>query len=50
MGDKSITTNHESTLKAIINSLDMLNNDGLILIVFYPHPEGKLEAKLFWII
>lgn len=23
----------------------MLSNDGLILIVFYPHPEGKLEAE-----
>lgn len=45
-GDKSITTNHESTLKAVINSLDMLDNNGLILIVFYPHPEGKLEAKV----
>ncbi len=45
-GDKSITTNHESTLKAVINSLDMLNNNGLILIVFYPHPEGKLEAQV----
>ena len=45
-GDKSITTNHESTLKAVINSLDMLDNNGLILIVFYPHPEGKLEAQV----
>lgn len=45
-GDKSITTKHESTLKAVINGLDMLDDDGLILIVFYPHPEGKLEAKV----
>lgn len=45
-GDKSITTNHESTLKAVINGLDMLDNNGLILIVFYPHLEGKLEAKV----
>ena len=45
-GDKSITTNHESTLKAVINSLDMLDNNGLILIVFYPHPEGKFEAQV----
>lgn len=44
-GDKSITTKHESTLKAVINSLNMLDNNGIILIVFYPHPEGKLEAK-----
>lgn len=45
-GDKSITTKHESTLKAVINGLDMLDDGGLILIVFYPHPEGKLEAKV----
>ena len=45
-GDKSITTNHESTLKAVINGLDMLDNNGLVLIVFYPHPEGKLEAQV----
>ena len=45
-GDKSITTKHESTLKAVMNSLDMLDDNGLILIVFYPHPEGKLEAKV----
>ena len=45
-GDKSITTKHESTLKAVINSLDMLDGNGFILIVFYPHPEGKLEAKV----
>jgi len=45
-GDKFITTNHETTLNAIKSSLDMLKNDGLILVVFYPHPEGKLEAKV----
>lgn len=45
-GDKFITTNHETTLNAIKNGFDMLKNDGLILVVFYPHPEGKLEAKV----
>ena len=45
-GDKFITTNHETTLNAIKKSFDMLKNDGLILVVFYPHPEGKLEAKV----
>ena len=45
-GDKFITTNHETTLNAIKSSLDMLKNDSLILVVFYPHPEGKLEAKV----
>lgn len=45
-GDKSITTNHEITLNAVKNSLSMLSGNGLILIVFYPHPEGKLEAQV----
>ena len=44
-GDKTIMTNHQSTLKALINSFNMLKDDGLILIVFYPHEEGKMEAK-----
>lgn len=45
-GDKSITTMHETTLKAFKNSYKMIKDDGLILIVFYPHPEGKLEEKV----
>lgn len=45
-GDKSITTMHETTLKAVINSYKMIKDDGLILIVFYPHPEGKLEENV----
>ena len=45
-GDKSITTNHETTLNAVKNSFSMLSSNGLILIVFYPHPEGKLEAQV----
>ena len=44
-GNKNITTNHKTTLDAVKNSFSMLSNDGLILIVFYPHPEGKLEAE-----
>lgn len=45
-GDKTITTNHLTTLNALINSLNMLSKDGLILIVFYPHPEGKKEEQV----
>ena len=45
-GDKSITTMHDVTLRALCNSLEMLKNDGLILMVFYPHPEGKMEEKV----
>ena len=44
-GDKSITTNHKSTLNALKNSFKMLNNKGIILIVVYPHKEGKIEEK-----
>lgn len=44
-GNKNITTNHKTTLDAVKNSFSMLSYDGLILIVFYPHPEGKLEAE-----
>lgn len=43
-GDKNIITNHKSTLNALINSLNMLKNDGLILLVFFPHEEGQKEA------
>lgn len=45
-GDKSITTNHKTTLNAVKNSFSMLSSNGLILIVFYPHPEGKIEAQV----
>lgn len=44
-GDKSITTRHDTTLKATKKSIDMITKDGLVLIVFYPHEEGKLESK-----
>lgn len=42
-GDKDITTNHISTLNALKKALNMLNNKGIILIVLYPHVEGKKE-------
>lgn len=45
-GDKSITTKSDTTLKALINARNMLTKDGLILIVFYPHEEGKKESKV----
>ncbi len=41
--DKSITTNHISTLNSLKKALNMLNNKGIILIVLYPHEEGKKE-------
>lgn len=44
-GNKTITTNHKTTLKSVKKALDMLNNKGVILIVFYPHEEGKKEQE-----
>ncbi len=44
-GDKQITTTTTSTIKAIDDSLKLLNNKGTILIVCYPHNEGKIESK-----
>lgn len=44
-GDISITTNYKSTIKAISNSLKLLNNKGIIIITVYPgHNEGKKES------
>lgn len=42
-GNKDITTNHISTLNALKKAQNMLNNKGIILIVLYPHKEGKKE-------
>ena len=44
-GNKSITTNHKSTINALKKSINMLNNKGIILIVIYLHEEGKKEEK-----
>ena len=45
-GDKSITTNYKTTIKAINDSLKLLNNKGNILVVIYPgHNTGLLESK-----
>lgn len=44
-GDKTIMTNHKTTLNALKNSFEMLKENGIILIVCYPHEEGQLETK-----
>ncbi|MGN0973898.1 MAG: tRNA (mnm(5)s(2)U34)-methyltransferase [Bacilli bacterium] len=44
-GDKTIMTNSKSTLNALVNSLEIINNRGIILIVCYPHEEGVKEAN-----
>lgn len=44
-GDKSITTNFESTIKAIDESIKLIHNMGMILVVIYPgHDNGHLES------
>ena len=44
-GDKSITTNYISTIKAIKQGIKLLNNKGIILIVVYRgHKEGLKES------
>ena len=44
--NKNITTMHKTTIKAISDSLKLLNNKGMILIVVYKgHDEGMLEHK-----
>ena len=45
-GDKSIATRKDSTLKAIKESLSVLNLNGIISIVFYPgFPSGLEESE-----
>lgn len=44
--NKTIMTKAESTLKAFQGSYHLLKKDGIILIVFYPHDEGKKEAMV----
>ena len=44
-GDKSITTNWQSSLKAIKKALELLSPRGKIIITIYPgHPQGQLES------
>ena len=45
-GDKSITTNYESTINAINNALKILDVKGVIIIVVYVgHESGKIEDE-----
>lgn len=45
-GNKSITTNTQSTLKSIENSLSLIAHDGALSITCYPgHEEGEKEEK-----
>ena len=51
-GDKNITTKARSTLKALQSGLQILDENGKILVVIYPgHEEGKKEKQeiLSWL-
>lgn len=46
-GDKSITTRHESSLAAITAGVELLSDDGALLIAVYPgHAEGTIEGNM----
>jgi uncharacterized protein YbbK (DUF523 family) len=46
-GDKSITTRHETTLRAIVSATELLDFGGALLIAVYPgHEEGTIEGNL----
>lgn len=45
-GDKSFTTQLDTTLKSVNQAQELISDDGLISITCYPgHPEGKREEE-----
>ncbi|OLA56988.1 MAG: hypothetical protein BHW37_05105 [Firmicutes bacterium CAG:272_52_7] len=45
--DKKITTLRESTMKAVVTALDLLEDGGGLLVAVYPgHEEGTLEGLM----
>jgi len=45
-GDKSITTKHDSSIKAVDSALSLLNEGGIItLAIYHGHDEGKVEKE-----
>lgn len=45
-GDRKITTKKETTLQAVRKCLDMLDSNGIILLIMYPgHEAGRLEKQ-----
>ena len=45
--DRAMTTQHESTLKAVNAAISLCDRDGIILVAVYPgHAEGTLEGQL----
>ncbi|HJF21285.1 MAG TPA: class I SAM-dependent methyltransferase [Mammaliicoccus lentus] len=45
-GDKSITTNSNTTISAIQSLFELTKKNGIIVLVVYPgHPEGQIESN-----
>jgi len=42
-GDKALTTHVDTTVQAVQQALDVLAEDGIIILVCYQHDEGKRE-------
>lgn len=42
-GDKALTTHADTTIEAVQKALDLLAQDGIIILVCYQHDEGKRE-------
>lgn len=46
-GRKAVTTLRETTMPAVEAALDLLDDDGILLIAVYPgHEEGSLEGEM----
>jgi hypothetical protein len=46
-GRKMVTTMRETTMPAVIAALDLLADDGILLVAVYPgHEEGNLEGQM----
>lgn len=46
-GNKSITTEGTSSLKAVQIAIESLSDRGIIVIVLYPgHPQGRIESEM----
>ena len=45
-GNKKLTTMRTTTLPAVQNAIEMLDDGGVLLVAVYPgHPEGALEGE-----
>ena len=46
-GNKSLTTARTTTLPAVKRAMEMLDENGILLVAVYPgHPEGAAEGKM----